>query len=242
MKQTISYDDEEIMAIKSECAEAIADFGMQFHIIQELYDALGLYYLEESNTNFRDSWFHYRKLYTQKDIITVLNEKYGLEEHLLRAAKDAQIYFLQQLTGWLEVWYRYNEYLKIPDIISKDDEEKLNMLSTEGNNWVYQLWKLYGVTDQELFSRLCLVYYKKNILCDDLCLKLQQLIHSMKNLILDLRLGGINIYRPANKIYYVKQCVDLYNAMCSSLKDTQILYLISATDTILQFYKKKSNL
>lgn len=35
MKQTISYDDEEIMAIKSECAEAIADFGMQFHIIQE---------------------------------------------------------------------------------------------------------------------------------------------------------------------------------------------------------------
>ena len=156
MKQTISYDDEEIMAIKSECAEAIADFGMQFHIIQELYDALGLYYPEESNTNFRDSWFHYRKLYTQKDIITVLNEKYGLEEHLLRAAKDAQIYFLQQLTGWLEVWYRYNEYLKIPDIISKDDEEKLNMLSTEGNNWVYQLWKLYGVTDQELFSRLCL--------------------------------------------------------------------------------------
>lgn len=106
MKQTISYDDEEIMAIKSECAEAIADFGMQFHIIQELYDALGLYYPEESNTNFRDSWFHYRKLYTQKDIITVLNEKYGLEEHLLRAAKDAQIYFLQQLTGWLEVWYR----------------------------------------------------------------------------------------------------------------------------------------
>ena len=123
-----------------------------------------------------------------------------------------------------------------------DDEEKLNMLSTEGNNWVYQLWKLYGVTDQELFSRLCLVYYKKNILCDDLCLKLQQLINRIKNLILDLRLGGINIYRPANKIYYVKQCVDLYNAMCSSLKDTQILYLISATDTILQFYKKKSNL
>ncbi|MFR3948510.1 MAG: hypothetical protein ACLTZM_16440 [Ruminococcus sp.] len=80
---------------------------------------------------------------------------------MLRAAKDAQIYFLQQLTGWLEVWYRYNEYLKIPDIISKDDEEKLNMLSTEGNNWVYQLWKLYEVTDQELFSRLCLVYYKK---------------------------------------------------------------------------------
>lgn len=36
MKQTISYDDEEIMAIKSECAEAIADFGMQFHIIQVL--------------------------------------------------------------------------------------------------------------------------------------------------------------------------------------------------------------
>ena len=112
MKQIISYNDEEIRAIKTECAEAIADFGMQFHIIQELYDELGIYYPEESNTNYRDSWFHYRKLYTKKDIITILNEKYGLEEHLLRAAKDAQIYFLQQLAGWLEVWYRYDKYLE----------------------------------------------------------------------------------------------------------------------------------
>lgn len=234
MKQVVSYDDDEITSIKKECADTIADFGEQFYIIREIYNALGLCYPKESHTNYRDAWFHYRKLYSQKDIISIINEKYGLEEHLLRAAKDAQIFLLQQLGSWLEVWYRHEEYLQL-------DEEKVkykDSLFRKEGNWVLPIWKMYE-KDQEVFANTCLWYYQKYIFTEDLKLKLQDLIHSIKNLILDLRLGGVNIYRPSDNVYYMKQCVDVYNKMCKSLKETRILYLISTTDTIRCFCTKK---
>ncbi len=238
MRQNISYDDDEIELIKKDCANAIYDFGKQFHVMDKMYKSFGMYYPKECNTNFRDSWFHYRKLYTKKDAITVLNEEYGLEEHLLRAAKDAQIYFLQQLGGWLEVWYRCDEYLKFNSDEKKDYTELLDKFNESDKNWVLQLWTEYE-NDQKTFANLCLLYYERNIVNDELREKMQHLIHSIKNTILELRLGGVNIYRPLNNSYYMQQCINLYNDISKSLGKTKIKYLLSATDTIRHFCSKK---
>lgn len=230
MKQTLNTEIEELELIKEKCAKEIAEFGVQFQILHKLYDILGLSYPEECITNYRDAWFHYRKLYKKKDSISILNEKYGLEEHLLRAAKDAQICLLQQLGYWLEVWYRYKDYMTCNMEMQEEYERLYGRLE---KNWVRSLEESTEGND-ELFANACLFRYIKYIDSGELQKKLQILVHSIKNLILDMRLGGVNISRPADNISYLKQCVSVYNDMCESLLSTGMLYIISSTEVILE--------
>lgn len=231
MKQEIVELSPDIAKIKENCAEEIQKFGVIFQEIQLLYRVLGLYYPEECNTNYRDSWFHYRKLYNKKDMISVLNEKYGLEEHLLRASKDAQICLLQQIGYWLDVWYRCDEFMEYDE----DEAGKFEVYYQRmDGNWVKSLNEAM-IDDKESFAKACLFYYVKYISTEDVRKKIQNLVHNIKNLILDLRLGGVNIARPSDNIKYFEQCVSVYKDMCCSLKDKKILYLLSSTDIILQY-------
>lgn len=229
----ITVDDLEL--IKENCADEIDEFGVQFKNMKVLYGILGMQYPEECNTNYRDSWFHFRKMYRKKDIIAIYNEKYGLEEHLLRAAKDAQISFLQQLGYWLEVWYRNDEYM----ICDMNRSEEYDLLF-EGieDNWVRSIDEKVG-DDYILFANACLYHYLLNIQSESVKIKLQILIHNIKNLILDLRLSGINISRPKDNVYYMKKCVSVYNEMCISLQETGMLYLLSSTGVILNSCKRE---
>lgn len=220
-------------SIKRECADTITEFGHQFQVMQSLYRELGLPYPIECRTNYRDSWFHYRKLYNQKDDISILNEKYGLEEHLLRAIKDAQINFLQQVGQWLEVWYQYAE-------MSEDsaDEVEYKPFDELGANWVNGVWKASG-GNEEKFSRDCIHYYKNHIYSVERNNQLQNLVHSLKNLVLDLRLGGVNIFRPTDHVKYVRQTIAIYVEIGNALKESRMLYLLPATALIWKTHKLK---
>lgn len=79
-----------------------------------------------------------------------------------------------------------------------------------------------------------------NILDEKLKEILKKLIHSLKNMILELRLGGINIYRPSDNVYFAKESIELYNSIVTDLHDTGLLNLLSATDLILYNCSKKS--
>ncbi len=213
--------------IRKECADTIVEFGYQFQTLQKIYDEFGLYYPSECHTNYRDAWFHYRKLYNKKEDISVLNEKYGLEEHLLRAAKDAQINLLQQIGQWLEIWYHCEDMLPAQD--GKQVEEALFEGMSE--NWVMSLWKASG-NNEKIFSNACVYWYREHIQSIELNMKLQNLIHSLKNLVLDIRLGGINIFRPIDHVKYIKQSIMVYEEVCCSLQESGMIYLLSATTLI----------
>lgn len=239
MNQTEIYGTDEIALIKKKCADSIYEFGRMFQIMRELYEGFGMYYPKECNTNYRDSWFHYRKLYVKKDKISVLNEKYGLEEHLLRAVKDAQIYFLQQLGEWLMLWCSYKKYFyydrtDLPKYIAI-----LNHTALEEKNWVASVWKQCG-GDRKLFASTCLYQFENSIESDMLQVKLNELVCGIKNLILDLRLGGVDIYRPTDNTYYLEKCISMYNNLCLSLREKGMLYLISATELIWNECGKKN--
>lgn len=223
--------------VKETCADEIDEFGVQFKNMKKLYDVLGMRYPEECNTNYRDSWFHFRKMYKKKDIISIYNEKYGLEEHLLRAAKDAQISFLQQLGYWLEVWYRNDDYM-ICDM-SRSEEYDLLFDKLE-DNWVRCILEKVG-EDYTLFANACLYHYLLRIQTESVKIKLQILIHNIKNIILDLRLSGVSISRPRNNIYYMKKCVSVYNDMCISLQETGMIYLLSSTRVILNSCRREGD-
>ncbi len=213
--------------LKTDCANIIVEYGEQFQILQKLYYEFGLDYPEECHTNYRDSWFHYRKLYNKKDIVSASNEKYGLEEHLLRAIKDAQICFLQQIGQWLEVWYHHRELLRG----CTDQQMDQSLFESMGTNWVKSLWES-SEKNEKLFAEACVYWYKQNIYSSELSRQLQTLLHNIKNLILDLRLGGMNIFRPLDNIEYARRSITLYEEMCSSLKNSGMLYLLPATSLI----------
>ena len=220
-----------IVLLRKKCADSIFEFGMMFEKMHELYEEFGLYYPKECNTNYRDSWFHYRKLYLKRDEISVLNEKYGLEEHLLRAAKGAQIFLLQQLGEWIGIWENYSIYLKRDNSRDFEYQAVLARISKDERNWVRCLWNLCNKT-RSLFANACLYRFENNIYTVELQKKLQALLCSIKNLILDLRLGGVNIYRPMDNTYYFAQCVDVCNSIANALKETGMLYLLSSTELI----------
>lgn len=230
MRQELN-DSDEIVLIRKKCADSIFEFGRMFETMRELYEDFGLYYPKECNTNYRDSWFHFRKLYSKRDKLSVLNEKYGLEEHLLRAAKDAQIFLLQQLGEWLEIWSDYRTYLDRNHSGDSDYQDMLKKIPLDTRNWVSCLWNICE-EDRILFSNACLYRFEKEIYNKSLQKKLQELLCSIKNLILDLRLGGVNIYRPADNTYYLAQCVDICDSIAASLQGTGMLYLISSTELI----------
>jgi hypothetical protein len=229
MQKKISISEERITSIQEECANEIAYFGNKFQELRRMFEAMGLYYPRECVTNYRDAWFHYRKLCQKKDSVSVLNEKYGLEEHLLRAVKDAQIGFLQQLAYWLEIWYKCDEYMEC-DLTRRS--KYLRLFENLDQNWVKSIWDA-SEGDIELFANACLFRFQEELKSEDLRIVLQNLIHSMKKIILKIRLGGVDISRPLDNSAYLDECIPVIVEMCEALSEVKMMYLIPATDLIL---------
>lgn len=102
------------------------------------------------------------------------------------------------------------------------------------------LWIASG-ENEKVFSEACVYWYREHIYSDDFSMKLQNLIHSLKNLILDIRLGGINIFRPMDNVKYVKKSISVYEEICQSLQESGMLYLLSSTLLIYKnFISEKS--
>lgn len=234
MKQDVVIVPNDMDYIKVHCTEEIAKFGEQIEVMYQMYDAMGMFYPEECRTNYRDSWFHYRKLCKKKDVIAIYNEKYGLEEHLLRAVKDAQICFLQQLGYFLDIWYQHEIFLECD--MSKSVEYE-RMYANMTGNWVQNIQKL-SAGDEKLFANACLYRFIKYIETEEVKRKLQTLIHSIKNLILELRLEGVDILRPTDNMLYFERCVNMCGKMCSALEVIGIRYLLSSTLSILSICEK----
>ena len=76
---------------------------------------------------------------------------------------------------------------------------------------------------------------------DSVSFKLHVLIHSIKNLILDLCLNDGDIAHPKDNIIYLEYSIKVLNKMCDSLKNPGILYLISSTGVILNKYEINEN-
>ncbi len=215
-----------------ECTGLIVSYGNHFEILQKMYEEFGLFYPESCHTNYRDSWFHYRKLYNKRDEISAHNEKYGIEEHLFRALKDAQIYFFQEIGVWLEFWYYEGKYLmEYARQIQEDIDDTLFQDMQE--NWVKSIFEKTE-HNSEKFSKACIYWFGNQIYSEEMEKTLQGLLHSLKNLIFSLRVGGIDISRPMDNINYLEKAVKIYEKICDVLWENGMLYLISSTRIILQ--------
>lgn len=170
MQEKEIFTDYEKKRLNAYCAEEIYQYGSNYWELKRIFDSYGYHMPVECWHNFRDSWFHYRKLCMEKERLSVLNEKYAMEEHLLRAWKDAIIFLLQEISEGLEFWYlKGTNYTDPEDCMDTESESIINevhaKMQQEGNieptNWTKIIVDGYKDADKEILYKCC--YYIKEI-------------------------------------------------------------------------------
>lgn len=235
MQEKEILTNQEKQRLNAYCADEIYQYGNNYLKLKKIFDSYGYHIPVECWHNFRDSWFHYRKLYMGKERLSVLNEKYAMEEHLLRAWKDAIIFLLQEISEGLEFWYLKGT--NFPDPESSMDAESKRIVNevhakveqennTELSNWSKVIVDGYEKVDEETRYRCCYYYYKKFISSKDIDEILQKLLHSLKNFILQIRYSGTDIRRPNNPYEYMQRLLDLLAEINRKLKKSGALCLI----------------
>ena len=95
--------DFEHMQYADYAAQKISIYYEYLSILEKWFSEAGWELPLPCRTNFRDAWFHFKKLYERKDYVKVVQEEYALEEHLIRAVKDAIICYYQIYIRRIEI-------------------------------------------------------------------------------------------------------------------------------------------
>lgn len=97
--------DGKLDEIRKEYGEKIIAFSDVQQQLKGWYDKFGFSYPFSSINNYRDSWFHFRKIWTERSLYEMISQMATLDEHLQRAEKDAVVNFFQMISQKLEFWY-----------------------------------------------------------------------------------------------------------------------------------------
>lgn len=235
MQEKEILTSQEKQQLNEYCADEIYQYGRNYMKLIKVFESYGYRMPVECWHNFRDSWFHYRKLYTRKERISILNEKYAMEEHLLRAWKDAIIFLLQEISWGLEFWYAKGAgYHGLEASIDAEAEKIVNEVHKKAQetnmkqfNWSKAIVDGYGQVDERIRYQCCYFYYKKFISSKEMDKVLQKLLHSLKDLILLIRYSGTKIQRPNDPYEYMQRLLDLLDEINDKLNKDGAIFLIS---------------
>lgn len=202
------------------------------------YNEFGFSYPATSDNNFRDSWFHYRKIYKERSRNEIIRQIANYEEHLQRAERDLVVKFFQDISSSLEKWYLYGlnsqletieEYAQIAELWKKESEcfDAGDKIKSGWVNSIYLFCEKNRKTKDD-FRNIVLYIFRAYIWNDELKLELQKLIHKLKNIVLKVRLGSSEIDRMDKVGQLTEQCVILYEELiefCNKqvLKEVTIL-------------------
>lgn len=193
----------------------------------------GLMYPHTSENNYRDCWFHYRKLYKEHSTYEVINQMATFDEHIQRAEKDSVIYFYQKISEMLEFWY-FMYWCKHK--YEEDDAVNEALLVFDGtadkpNTWVLELKRKYE-KDIDSFIKCCVCVACKRILTDEFSSEVQKLLHEIKNNVLKIRVGGAKIHRIEKPGEYMEQFEQCHSHIVSFSNKYRIKELLTVSDFI----------
>lgn len=192
-------------------------------------------------TNYRDAWFHYKKIFEHRNYTKVIQEQYALEEHLIRAIKDAISSYFQIYTYDMEVVYRAIKTGKLKREAEKGIPEVVKRhhlpLEMEG---CWEL-KLYAAMEErgleDDFPQVACYICAKKLDMEQTAGALQQCLHNIKNYCARLRLDGTEIYRPANNEEYLEECERVYDGLMEALEK---LRLKNVLNVLASEYQRES--
>ncbi len=252
--------DYKLDAIRKEYGEKIIAFSKVQQQIKGWYKKFAFVFTPESMpksefiyphssiNNYRDSWFHYRKIWTERSRYESICHIATLEEHLQRSEKDAVVNFFQIISQDLDFWYcietqdlpeTFQEHIEIKSYVNAY-YEKSKQEERENGQWLISLWDTYGLRDQE--ASFALIYAVQIYFSNFAHVKkqLQELLHLIKNTTLKMRFDASDIRRLEYPGEYVQCCQDSYNAICSFFnegKNPGIYFLLGITKVVISNIK-----
>lgn len=222
-KNGIYFADSDQKEYRKQSAEDIDQYLQFLQILEMWYDEINEPFPLPCRTNYRDAWFHYKKLYEQKSYTKIVQEQYALEEHLIRSVKDAIIKYFQIYLVYIEKIYK--RILNDENGLSNEQEEEIreiinrnHLVSEVGGKWDIELYnQLEKITLTSRFPDFAKYVYFTALDHSKILIKLQQLMHSIKNYSTKLRINGTNIYRPTEGDEYIRECVEVYQTLITEL-------------------------
>lgn len=190
-------------------------------------------------TNFRDAWFHFKKLYERRDYVKIVQEEYALEEHLIRAVKDAIICYYQIYIRKIERVYEYLSNNKLGTCVSQENinkiECKINSVTINTEKWDSEIKRYINPEENmQLYLEAVCYIYSRDFNIQKVAKQLQKCLHMIKNYYSKLRLDGTNIYRPSSDEAYMKECEDVFDKMMECLKENRLERSIHIIDKAIK--------
>lgn len=169
-----------------------------------------------------------------------------MEEHLLRAWKDAIIFLLQEISWGLEFWYRKGTGFNGPESFMDAESEqivnevhgKAEKIGVNQFNWSKAVVDGYKEVDERTRYQCCYFYYKRFISSKEMDEDLQKLLHGLKDLVLLIRYSGTNIQRPNDPYEYMQRLLDLLDEINDKLKKNGALFLISIGTVVSDYLNR----
>lgn len=213
--------------------------------IKGWYKEFGLDFPYSSENNFRDSWFHYRKLYQEHSAYEIVCQIAMLDEHLQRAEKDSIIYFFRKAGEALEFWQYVAMNEKKAHGAASEAENTAYCLYNDTadapNSWVSSLQKMYR-DDASGFAACCLKVVDRYILTNSFCTDVQKVLHIIKNYVLELRMGGARIQRVGGPGGYLKKFRPCFEQLVEFCDRYRIKELIVVSELIERLTADNSNM
>lgn len=233
--------DFKLNEIRKEYGGKIVSFSSVERSIKEWYLYFDLPYPLSSVNNYRDSWFHYRKIWRERSLYEVTCQMATFDEHLQRAEKDAIINILQIISQALQYWYQI-EQEEIPEhfincIKQNIKTARANCTPEERKNkqWVIEMWGKFEENEQEAAYALIYAAQKHILKSQSILRQIQKLLHTIKNTTLRIRLGASDIHRieyPGEYLDLCSQCYDEVFSFFEKEENRVLFFLVGMTNVV----------
>lgn len=204
--------DYKLGEIREEYGDRIVSFSSVEQEIKGWYQEFGFQYPVSSINNYRDSWFHYRKIWMERSFYEVISQMATFDEHLQRAEKDAIVTFFQIVSQKLEFWYCIG-CVSVPEEFREQiqqDTENVYKSSTskekEDGMWLHRLWCTYGKDERKASFALICAVQQYVISCKEIRCRIQKILHIIKNTTLGIRFEASDIHRIDKPGEYLERC------------------------------------
>lgn len=210
-------------------AQKIIMYFKYLYFLERWYDEVGWELPLPCRTNFRDAWFHFKKLYERKDYVKIVQEEYALEEHLIRAVKDAIICYFQTYISDIEIVYKSLKQVSISNTDIKQYKKVAAAISIDVNSssWALDLHKFLSEAKEKVsYEEIAWYIYCRDMDTNIVAENMQKCLHMIKNYYSMLRLNGTDIYRPVSEEQYMDECQKVYNLMIDCLEENKLKNVI----------------
>lgn len=237
----------------NQSAEQLIKYSVYLLKLEKWHYERGLIFPNTAVTNYKDAMFHYKKICEHNDMIKVLQEQYAMEEHLIRAHKDAIInYLIFMLQGIEGIYFLFSDNSFLRSLPAINDLEKTledngliedyKEIDFDDSNWIMSFIEIiknvYSSREEGIRYSIAVYYHHKQDF-NSIIKELQKCIHQIKNYLLKLRINGTEIYRPMNDDDYNTECVKVFSSVKKCL-DNMSLGMSLAVMPVL-YYQNDNN-